>query len=294
MPYLGETLSVGAAAFWAVGVVLFKKSGETTPPLALNFIKTMVAIAFLIPTVELAGGDLLPAQPASVWLMLLLSGIVGISLADTLFFIALEKLGAGLMAVVDTSYAPIMIALSFAFLGESAGPTLLFGTVLIVLSLLVGSNARPEPGKSRRDISEGIAIGLAGIALMAIGIVMVKEILNRTPIIWATFVRILGGFVGLIPIMLASPRRRLLFSALRPSRSWRYVLPAAFVGSYLVMMFWKGGMKYVKVSVAAPLNQLSTIFIFILAIVFLKEPVTWRRVLAICLAFPGAVLVVMN
>jgi drug/metabolite transporter (DMT)-like permease len=51
-------------------------------------------------------------------------------------------------------------------------------------------------------------------------------------------------------------------------------------------------MKYIDVSRAALLNQLSTIFIFVLAIVFLKEPVTPRRVGAILLALIGALCVV--
>jgi drug/metabolite transporter (DMT)-like permease len=39
------------------------------------------------------------------------------------------------------------------------------------------------------------------------------------------------------------------------------------------------------------LNQLSNIFIFILAALVLKEPVTLRRLIAIILAFGGALLV---
>jgi drug/metabolite transporter (DMT)-like permease len=60
------------------------------------------------------------------------------------------------------------------------------------------------------------------------------------------------------------------------------------------MICWIGGMKHVEVSVATTLNQLSTIFIFVLAIVFLKEPLTWRRTLAIGLAFCGGLLVALR
>jgi len=48
-----------------------------------------------------------------------------------------------------------------------------------------------------------------------------------------------------------------------------------------------GGMKYALVTVNVPLNQLNTIFIFILAAVFLKERVTVWRLLAVFLAFAG-------
>jgi drug/metabolite transporter (DMT)-like permease len=67
-------------------------------------------------------------------------------------------------------------------------------------------------------------------------------------------------------------------------------LPASIVGNYLAMLAWLAGYKYTLVSVAAILNQLSTIFTFILAAIFLKEPVTIPRVISIFLAICGALL----
>jgi drug/metabolite transporter (DMT)-like permease len=51
-------------------------------------------------------------------LWLLASGLIGISVADTLFFVALRKLGAELTAIVDCVYAPFIIGLSFLILRE--------------------------------------------------------------------------------------------------------------------------------------------------------------------------------
>jgi drug/metabolite transporter (DMT)-like permease len=67
-------------------------------------------------------------------------------------------------------------------------------------------------------------------------------------------------------------------------------VPAAFFGSYLSLIMWTGGMKYAKASVAAVLNQLNTIFIVIIAAVFLRERLTGWKVLAVVLAFLGAYL----
>jgi drug/metabolite transporter (DMT)-like permease len=77
---------------------------------------------------------------------------------------------------------------------------------------------------------------------------------------------------------------------LKPSPEWKIALPASIVGNYLAMLAWLAGFKYTLVSVAAILNQLSTIFTFILAAMFLKEPVTLPRLIAIVLAVSGALL----
>lgn len=295
MVYLGEILALGAAFFWAIGVILFKKSGENMAPLSLNIFKNIIAIVLFIPTMFLFRENFFPSQPFSSWLWLGISGILGITLADTLFFISLNKLGAGLVAVVDTSYTPLLLTMSYLFLGERMGWVALTGAILITIALIVGSGAKPEHGRTRKDILTGTLIGITGMFAMVIGIVIIKDVLNRSPLIWASAVRLFFGIIGLIPIIFLNPtRRRRFLGNLKQSQTWKIAVPAALSGSYLAMICWVGGLKYTDVSIAGMLNQLSTIFIFILAIFLLKESVNWKRILAIVLAFSGAILVMLR
>jgi drug/metabolite transporter (DMT)-like permease len=105
--------------------------------------------------------------------------------------------------------------------------------------------------------------------------------------------RQIGCLCVMLPAALLSPRRREFLAVFRPSRAWRFSLPAAFLGSYLALMFWIAGMKYTEVGVAAILNQSSTILVLILAAVFLKEPFTRRKLMACSLALAGIVLVTL-
>jgi drug/metabolite transporter (DMT)-like permease len=63
------------------------------------------------------------------------------------------------------------------------------------------------------------------------------------------------------------------------------------MATYMSNAFWLAGMRLTKASVASALNQLSTIFIFVMAALFLKEKATPRKVAAVVLAFLGALLV---
>jgi drug/metabolite transporter (DMT)-like permease len=56
-------------------------------------------------------------------------------------------------------------------------------------------------------------------------------------------------------------------------------------------MLWVAGMKYTKAGAAAILNQTSTIYVLLLASVFLKEPLTRRKIVASILAIGGIVLI---
>ncbi len=294
IPLLGETLALAAALSWSAGVILFRKLGDQSPPVAVNLFKNAVTVVLLALTLPLAGTPFLPDRPASDWLLLVVSGLLGISLADTLFFMALNRLGAGLVAVVDTLYAPAVIGLSVLFLGERLGAQVLVGAVLIVGAILVGAADRPAPGSTRRRIVEGAVLGAVAIFCMAAGIVMAKGVLETAPLLWAAEVRMAAGTAGLLPLLLFPRWREGIAPLFRPSRRWALAVPASVLGAYLSMTAWLGGFKFTLVSVAAVLNQLSTIFIFLLAAVFLREPMTKRRTLAVAMAVAGALLVALR
>jgi drug/metabolite transporter (DMT)-like permease len=294
MQIIGITCSAAAAFFWAVAIILFKKSGDHFSPMALNLFKCTVTLILLIPTLLLCGIDLFPEKPAYDWVMFCVSGLLGIALADTLFFMALSRLSAGMIAIVDCLYLPIVIFISFVFLDEILGIKGLFGATLVVIAIFVGSVSKKGITVTGIDFFFGIILGIFAIILIAGSIVMLKKLLEDTNVLWASFARVLAGTLGLYLIVLLSPGRKKLLAELYPSKTWFSALPASVAGNYIAMIAWLAGMKYTMVSIAAVLNQLSTVFIFILAAIFLKEPVTLPRVSATILAVSGAILATMS
>ena len=291
MQILGITCSTAAAFFWALAVILFKKSGETLSPMALNIFKCTVTLTLLVPTLLLFDIELFPDRPLSDWLIFSLSGFCGITLADTFFFMALSRLGAAMTAVVDCLYLPLILLFSFIFLDEMLGLKGLVGAGMVGSAVIIGSAARPSAAISRKKLLSGIFYGILAVALLAGSIVMIKDLLEQSHVLWASFVRILAGTLGLYLIALVHPDRNIIISELYPSPTWRTALPASVIGNYVAMVVWLAGIKYTMVSVAAILNQLSTVFIFILAALFLKEPVTLPRLTATILAVTGAAIV---
>jgi drug/metabolite transporter (DMT)-like permease len=290
MQLIGILCATGAALFWASAVIMFKKSGETFSPMALNLFKGVVTLVLLVPTLWIAGVPLFPARPVHDWILFCISGVLGITLADTFFFMALRRLGASLWAVVDCLYLPFIILISALVLDESIGIKGILGALLVIFAIGADSYSGSSVAISRHHFKTGLFFGVMAVVLIAGSVVMVKPLLAQTHVLWASFVRLLAGVVGLLVLALIHPERRDILGALRPSPVWKIALPASIVGNYLAMLAWLGGFKYTLVSVAAILNQLSTIFTFILAAIFLKEPVTLPRFVAIVLAVSGALL----
>jgi len=129
---------------------------------------------------------------------------------------------------------------------------------------------------------------------VALGIVIAKNVLDQVDVFWATFIRVTAGVMGLVPVVLCHPERMRFVRELKFSKAWFNALPATVSGNYIALVLWMAGMKYTTASRAAILNQMSTIFLFILATVWLKEKMTAQRLAAIVLAVAGAYLVIFN
>jgi drug/metabolite transporter (DMT)-like permease len=287
---LGETLAAASGLAWAVAVILFRVGGRRVHPVGLNLAKTVLALAAMVPTLLVLGEPLAPAVPFRTTGLLLVSGVLGIAVSDTLFFYALNRLGAGLTAIVDCFYSPFVIALSFAMLAERLTVVQFLGAALVVSAVLTLAKEGKLEHIARRDLVLGIVYGILAMFFVAFGIVMVKPVLGSVSVFWSTFVRLAGGALALALFVPFLRSRRAILSPLLERRNWAVLGPAAFFGSYLSLVLWMGGMKYAQASVAAVLNQLNTIFVVILAAIFLKERLTGWKVLAVALAFLGAYL----
>ncbi len=291
IPFYGEILSLSTAFVWAMAVILFRKSGETVPPIGLNLFKNILAFLLILPTMVLMGQALVVEASLSDYLLLFASGVIGLGVADTLFFMCLNRLGAGLTAIVDSLYSPSIIFLAMIFLAETLTGWQIVGAVLIVSAVLSVTWRRRKSPISQKDRLFGVIFGALGMIAQAVGIVMIKPLLNRSPVLWVVEHRLAGGIFVLFLAVLLHPKRREIVDSVLKTRAPGYMVSGSFLGAYLAVMLWMGGMKYTLASTASALNQTSNVFIFILAAVLLQEPINLKRLVGIALAVAGVLLV---
>ncbi|MGB0716002.1 MAG: DMT family transporter [Phycisphaerae bacterium] len=315
--YLGETYALLAACSWAIALIFFKRSGVNVSPMPLNLFKNVVGIVLLsIAFFFVSPEEQSMASMTSTEITLLaISGILGIAFADTLLFFSLNKIGVGLLAIVECSYAPLMIFFAWLMAGEHVSGTTVIGGLLVISAVFVatGRSKGPSPDAdadrqdadnaklpvndqvSRKDLIEGVVVGVLAIALMAIGIAMVKSTIESAPLLPVTIIRLVAGSVVLAAIMGIHRRRREWFGVFIPSwKLWTTCIPAGFFGTFLALMFWVGGFKYTTAARAAILNQTSTIMALIFATIFLKEAFTKRKFAAAIMAFLGVLVVTLG
>jgi len=290
---LGEFFALLCALFWAVAVILFKRSGETVPPFALNLFRVTISSVLLVITTQVAGSPLVRDVPLQDILILVAGGVLSITFADTFFHKCLNTVGAGITAIVECLYSPLMIMFAFLLLGERVGWSEIGGMSLVIGGVLIASGQTPPEGLSQRRQVEGVLWGVAAMTSLTLGVILVKPVLDHQPILWATAVRQVGALAVMAPFVLISPRRREWLDVFRPKPDWRFTVPGTIIGSYLALIFWLAGLKLTTAGVAAILNQTSTIYVLILATIFLKESFTKRKIAASVMAVGGILLVTL-
>lgn len=291
VPYIGEILSVTAAILWAFAIVLFKRSGETVHPVALNTFKDVLAVILYVPTLAIAGVSLIQNYPASDYVLLLVSGVIGIAVGDTLLFKSLNTIGAGASALVSCLYSPFIIGLSFVWIGERLTWLQLVGVVLIISAVLETTRTGDREISDVRRNLFGVAWGILAVAAMAVGVVMIKPLLDEAPVLWVLQIRLIGGVAALLLFLAINPARGRILSTLLIRKSRGYTFVSSMIGGYVAMLIWLGGIKFTKASIAAALNQTNTVFVLVFAALILRERITAGRIIAILLAVTGALLV---
>lgn len=290
---LGELYSLAATLCWAVAVILFKKSGDSLPPFALNFVKNLLCLGALALTLLVLGKTQWPGMPRDHVLLTLLSGAIGIAVADTLYFRALNLIGAARMGVVGTAYSPSVILLAALFLGERLSALQLAGVALTVAGIALVTYAKAAGSIDALALRRGALIGACSVALMAVGIVLAKPVLEEQDFLWVVFLRVAACVSVMGGIVTVRGGWRDLLSTYRNVRHWGTILIGALMGTYLATMLWLAGYKYAEASIAAVINELSAIFIVLLAAWLLRERVTKRQLAGGGLALAGVLVVVL-
>ena len=280
---LGITAALASSASWALGSILFKRLGETLSPLAMTLAKGTVSIILIGVVLCFTGLSEVTLEPL---LLLAASGILGIAIADSLFFEALQDLGPHALAVLMMLGMVITPIMAVLFLGESPTRLAWAGIVLVVAGIGIVLHAK-FAGDEERSSVRGAILGTLSVICMAVSMIIAKKGLASISAMQATFIRMVAGTVGMLLCGILMGR---LGKWMLPFREPR--LLGLFVVSVCVVTFggfWLSlvAIKYVDVSIAYTLNSTEPLFILPLAVLILKEKVTLRTLLGTVVALAG-------
>lgn len=288
MEQLGALAALGAAIMWTVNGVIMEKNGVGLDGGALNLGRIILGLVMITAAALLLGLGALPLGAGTAgWLWLLLSGLIGFALGDTLLVKGFLLIGARLTLLVF-SFAPVLTAvLGYVFFGETLSALNLLGMLLVLLGIMIvigaGENRAAVPGRTK-----GLAFAFIASLAQAFGTVASKMGLMDMEPLAATQVRLIGGLLGMGIIFLLDRRWKHLAVVFRSPRGRITVLSGAVLGTLFGVVLSMFAIRLSKAAVASTLMSTMPVLILPISFFILKEKLRPKDILGAALSFAGS------
>ena len=281
-------VSLVSACSWALGAILWRKLGDRLSPYGMNLAKTAVGALFLGMALLAVGVEPVGARSVAY---LALSGILGIAVGDTFFFLALMELGprrASLLGALN----PVAIAVAAAaLLGERPTPAAWAGIAAASFGVGWVLWERAGSGGGGENRALGVRYGLLSVLCTAGGVLLAKVGVVAAPTVHAAWIRLLAGSAALA---LWGASRSELGRWVEPLRAGALLGRVALVVAVVVFGgFWLSllALKHIDAAVAGTLNATGPLFILPMSALLMKERLSLRAVLGAGIAVGGVALI---
>ena len=286
---LGDIYAVLTAFCWSSAVILFDISSRKLSSLQMNVIKNFIGVTGFIATIIILNIPI-PRLATSDLIILIISGFIGVAIADLFFLSSLSRLGSGLAAIVSTIYSPAIFLFSFLMFNETISIQAYLGAILVIGGIFISTFKIPTK-KDKNTIIMGVLFGMVAQVLTAYSVLLVKPIMVNNSIIIVALIRFSIGLFLTAGFLIFKTNISGLISTLKNGLTNVTIISGSILGTFLSVIFWLGGFKYTLAGRAAIYNQLSTVLIMIMAVIFLKETMSYKKWIGILLSISGALLV---
>jgi len=288
---LGSSAALVSAAAWAFGSILFRKLGDEVSPLGMNLAKGIIGILYLGVVLLVIG-----IEPVSsrTFLLLGVSGLLGIALGDTFFFKALINLGPRLTILLGTLGPAFTVILAVVFLRERPSLLAWMGIFLTTAGVIWVLWEQTPQKKIKEKWASGIKYALLSALCISVGIIFAKIGVASCSTLQATLIRFLGSLLGLTIFGCATHNLKNWLTPFRNPRLLRFAFFTVFVVIFGGFWLFLVALKYIDASIAAILNSTTPLFILPMAIFLLKEKISFRTILGAIMAVGGITLIFIS
>ncbi|WP_114193143.1 DMT family transporter [Edaphovirga cremea] len=253
-----------AVLIWSVNAVVSKASATAIDPAAISFYRWLLALLTLTPFV-LPGVLRNLAAVRVYWWKLLILGLLGMVLYQSLAYYAAHTVSALFMGVLNSLIPLLTVLISIVVIrivptvGIAIGTVLSFGGLLWLVSA-------GEPGQLlQHGIGKGELMMFAASASYALYGVLTKRWAITLPNWQSLYVQILFGVLLLLPNFLMATDVQLT------RENIPLVLFAGIPASIIAPFLWIQGVMRMGANTASIFMNLAPVFTAVIAVIFLHE-----------------------
>lgn len=276
--YRGELAAVTAALIWAGSITAYSRLARSIPALSLNIFKNSLGL-LCFALVLLILREPIPQWNGHAFWSLVVSGFFGLTLGDTLFFLALIRCGAQ-VATSMQCLGPVFAALlAMAVRHETLTTLQWVGVITTMFAILIVIQGKAIQNRSDKALAQpipqhmtsGILFAVASALVNGMGIVMARSGFQHYSVMQGTTVRLSAATLGLVILLMVRRDKPYNFFTQTSGRHLAYLAIASFSGTFLGLIFLSLGIAYTKAGIASALSSTYPIWIVPLSWFVLKE-----------------------
>lgn len=287
MIYVGIIVALLSAVSWAFATVVFDRIGKVVPYVGITFLKGIFSIILMIVLLIFTGG----LHDIGIWefSFLALSGIIGISLGDSLFFKSLQDLGAKVQVIFFLLGQIFTMILSLLLLGELLSLEQYIGAVVLLTGIVIVIWGKQDnhPNKVR-----GIVCGLFSILCFSVSAIMVKMAIAEVEVITATFYRMLFGTIFTLGFGVVGKQLPSWIKPLKDKRLLILFILNVFVITYGGFLLSMVAVKLISVSLVSVLGTTEPVFVLLFAYLINKDKIAKQEVIGTIITLIGLFIII--
>jgi drug/metabolite transporter (DMT)-like permease len=292
---MGEFAAVGTALLWTLSAVAWTTAGRHVGALVVSFVRLLVATVLLAVHGLLFRGLVLPTDATyEQWRVLGLSGFLGFFLADLLLFKAFLMIGPRRSLLLYSLTPPFTALGAWIGMQQPLGirSWMAMAITLAGVTWVVSERSATAESSSQRTLILGICLALLASLIQALSSLMAQQGIGQYDAVAATFIRVLGGVVGFLPLILVTRRSDAVMSALRNAHVMRIITCGAIVGPYLGVVLYLIALRHCHAGIVTTIVATMPVLILPFSVFLLRETVTPRAVAGALLSVLGVGLLV--
>lgn len=308
------TAALLAAASWAVASIAISRllaHGRVTPAAANLFKNGLAATSFFVAALLLGGRWPVGAD----WVWLFLSGVLGFTIADSLYFAAFRRCGVQTAATIILLNVPIAALLSVPIAGDEVRSSALPPMGLVLLGVLLcildpasrgGSRGAEVPPRSLKTYFSGVAVALCAAFAIGLAVPIGRDHSGDVGVCPSAFIRLAGGAIGAVPVAAliglrarSSPSREVglliepLFRAPGPASVWGKVALFGVGTAVLGLAPYHYALRELPPYISAMLFASTPLFTLPMALI-VRERIGFLSVVGAILGFIGVAGIFMD
>ncbi len=176
---IGELAALTTALCWSITPILFTLAGRVIGPMNVNRARLLIALVFVIIThVILFGTPLPPSASLAIYAWLIASGIIGLTLGDSLMYISFHDIGPRKTILIMATTPIFSAILAWIFLGEILSISQISGILITVSGVVwvISKQSENSNGvENPEHYTRGIFLSLGAAICQAIGLILAKQ-----------------------------------------------------------------------------------------------------------------------